>query len=127
MTADLRKAGVDTEKFITYIHSKVVDEGMYYLLFDEIQMPDCFEAVLNGYLRKDYMDVFVIGRAKNKELISFDSDISSLFLFRVIFIQFFFCLHSLQSSFDVITISKLFRPLFCEIIRIIIIFYIIWI
>ena len=34
---------------------------MYYLLLDEIQMLDCFEAVLNGYLRKDNMNVFVIG------------------------------------------------------------------
>lgn len=34
---------------------------MYYLLLDEIQMLDCFEAVLNSYLRKDNMDVFVTG------------------------------------------------------------------
>mgnify|MGYP004639594001 FL=1 len=46
---------------MAYIHSKVVGEGMYYLLLDEIQMLDCFEAVLNGYLRKDNMDVFVTG------------------------------------------------------------------
>ena len=39
---------------------KVVGEEMYYLLLDEIQMLDCFEAVLNGYLCKDNMDVFVI-------------------------------------------------------------------
>ncbi|MDD7739752.1 MAG: hypothetical protein SOT28_11600 [Fusicatenibacter sp.] len=30
---------------------------MYHLLFDEIQKLDCLEAVLNGYLRKDNMDV----------------------------------------------------------------------
>ena len=47
------KRGVDPEKFMAYIRSKVVDEGMYYLLLDEIQMLDCFEAVLNGYLHKD--------------------------------------------------------------------------
>lgn len=34
---------------------------MYYLLLDEVQMLDCFEAVLNGYLRKDNMDVYVTG------------------------------------------------------------------
>ncbi len=34
---------------------------MYYLLLDEVQMMDCFESVLNGYLRKDYMDVYVTG------------------------------------------------------------------
>ena len=32
------KRGVDPEKFITYIRSQVADEGMYYLLLDEIQM-----------------------------------------------------------------------------------------
>ncbi len=55
------KRGVDPEKFMAYIRSKVIDEGMYYLLLDEVQMLDCFESVLNGYLRKDNMDVFVIG------------------------------------------------------------------
>ena len=55
------KRGVDPEKFMAYIRSKVIDEGMYYLLLDEIQMLDCFEAVLNGYLRKENMDVFVTG------------------------------------------------------------------
>ena len=46
------KRGIDPEKFMAYIRSKVADDGMYYLLLDEIQMLDCFEAVLNGYLRK---------------------------------------------------------------------------
>ena len=64
------KRGVDPEKFIAYIRSKVVDKGMYYLLLDEIQMLDCFEAVLNGYLRKENMDVFVTG--SNAKLLSQD-------------------------------------------------------
>ena len=64
------KRGVDPEKFMTYIRSRVVDDGMYYLLLDEIQMLDCFEAVLNGYLRKDNMDVFVTG--SNAKLLSKD-------------------------------------------------------
>ena len=55
------KRGVDPEKFMAYIRSKITAEGMYYLLLDEIQMMDCFEAVLNGYLRKENMDVFVTG------------------------------------------------------------------
>ena len=37
------KRGVDPEKFMTYVRSKVVDDGMYYLLLDEIQMLDYFE------------------------------------------------------------------------------------
>ena len=55
------KRGVDPEKFMAYIRSQIVDNRMYYLLLDEIQLLDCFETVLNGYLRKDNMDVFVTG------------------------------------------------------------------
>lgn len=64
------RRGVDPKKFIAYIQSKVIDDGMYYLLLDEIQMLDCFEAVLNGYLRKDNMDIFVTG--SNAKLLSKD-------------------------------------------------------
>ena len=53
--------GVDPEKFMAYIRSQVTADGMYYLLLDEVQLMDCFESVLNGYLRKDNMDVFVTG------------------------------------------------------------------
>lgn len=55
------KKRVDPEKFMAYIRSKVVDNQMYYLLLDEVQLLDCFESVLNGYLRKDNMDVYVTG------------------------------------------------------------------
>lgn len=55
------KRRVDPEKFMAYIRSKMTDNGMYYLLLDEVQMLDCFESVLNGYLRKDNMDVYVTG------------------------------------------------------------------
>ena len=34
---------------------------MHYLLLDEVQLMDCFEAVLNGCLRRDNLDVFVTG------------------------------------------------------------------
>ena len=64
------KRGADPEKFMAYVRTKVVDDGMYYLLLDEIQMLDCFEAVLNSYLRKDNMDVFVTG--SNAKLLSKD-------------------------------------------------------
>lgn len=49
------------EKFMAYIREKMTDDDMYYLLLDEVQMLDCFEAVLNGYLRKKNMDVYVTG------------------------------------------------------------------
>ena len=55
------KRGVDPEKFVNYIQSQIVDEENYYLLLDEVQLMDCFEAVLNGYLRKSNMDVYVTG------------------------------------------------------------------
>lgn len=55
------KRGVDPEKFMAYIRSKVITNEMYYLLLDEVQLMDCFESVLNGYLRKDNIDVFVTG------------------------------------------------------------------
>lgn len=55
------KRGADPEKFMAYIHSRVTDERMYYLLLDEVQQLDCFESVLNGYLRKENMDVYVTG------------------------------------------------------------------
>ena len=64
------KRGVDPEKFMSYIRDRVTDSGMYYLLLDEVQMMDCFEAVLNGYLYKDNMDVFVTG--SNAKLLSKD-------------------------------------------------------
>ena len=55
------KRGVDPEKFMAYIRSKLMDQDMYYLLLDEVQLLDCFESVLNGYLRKENMDVYVTG------------------------------------------------------------------
>lgn len=64
------KRGADPEKFMDYIRAQVTGEGMYYLLLDEIQMMDCFETVLNGYLRKENLDVFVTG--SNAKLLSKD-------------------------------------------------------
>lgn len=61
---------VDPEKFMAYIRSKMKDRDPYYLLLDEVQMLDCFESVLNGYLRKDNMDVYVTG--SNAKFLSSD-------------------------------------------------------
>ncbi len=61
---------VDPEKFMAYIRGKITDGNMYYLLLDEVQMMDCFESVLNGYLRKSNMDVFVTG--SNAKFLSSD-------------------------------------------------------
>lgn len=64
------KRKVDPEKFMTYINDKIIDDGMYYLLLDEVQNLGYFEAVLNGYLRKDNVDVYVTG--SNSKFLSSD-------------------------------------------------------
>ena len=56
-----RNRKANPEKFMAYVREKIIDSDMYYLLLDEVQMLDCFEAVLNGYLRKKNMDVYVTG------------------------------------------------------------------
>lgn len=69
---DLEKENkkVDPKKFMAYIRSQIKDDKTYYLLLDEIQMLDCFESVLNGYLRKDNLDVYVTG--SNAKFLSSD-------------------------------------------------------
>ncbi len=52
---------VNPNKFMDYIKTKILDNDTYYLLLDEVQQLDCFESVLNGYLRKSNMDVYVTG------------------------------------------------------------------
>lgn len=64
------KRKVDPKKFIEYINKQIVDDEIYYLLFDEIQNLGNFESVLNGYLRKDNLDVYVTG--SNAKLLSKD-------------------------------------------------------
>ena len=54
-------AKVDPEKFLLYINEMVKDKHDYYLLLDEVQNLGAFEAVLNGFLRKSYFDVYVTG------------------------------------------------------------------
>lgn len=56
-----RNRKADPERFMAYIRSKLRGRETYYLLLDEVQLLDSFEAVLNGYLRKDNLDVFVTG------------------------------------------------------------------
>ena len=63
-----RKA--NPEKFLAYIRNQIKDKNTYYLLLDEVQMLDCFENVLNGYLRKEYMDIYVTG--SNAKFLSSD-------------------------------------------------------
>lgn len=68
ITREKRK--VNPEKFIRYINSIITDRNDYYLLLDEIQLLDQFEMVLNGYLRKPNIDIYVTG--SNAKLLSKD-------------------------------------------------------
>lgn len=44
-----------------YVKSRIVDNQMYYLLMDEVQMLDHFVDVLNGLLKIPNIDIFVTG------------------------------------------------------------------
>ena len=60
----------DPKKFMSYIKSCITDSDKYYLLLDEIQNLGSFESVLNGYLRKQNLDLFVTG--SNSKFLSSD-------------------------------------------------------
>lgn len=64
---------VDPDKFISYINNRIDGKDTHYLLLDEIQLLGNFEAVLNGYLRKSNLDIYVSGsnaRFLSKDVIS---------------------------------------------------------
>lgn len=49
------------DNLLNYIDSKLVDDQMYYILLDEVQMVPEFEDVLNSYLHVGNADVYVTG------------------------------------------------------------------
>ena len=49
------------DNLLEYIDSKIIDEQMYYILIDEVQLVDEFEDVLNSYLKISNVDVYVTG------------------------------------------------------------------
>ena len=61
---------VDPTKFINWLMPQIADSEMYYILLDEVQKLGAFESVLNGFLRKSNMDVFVTG--SNSKFLSKD-------------------------------------------------------
>lgn len=65
-----KKKKVDPTKFIKWIQTQIVDDKMYYLLLDEVQNLGAFETVLNGFLRKNNLDIFVTG--SNSKFLSKD-------------------------------------------------------
>ncbi|MDD3361733.1 MAG: ATP-binding protein [Hespellia sp.] len=52
---------VDPKRFLEYLNQQIIDKEMYYLLLDEVQNLGAFESVLNGFLRKKNLDVYVTG------------------------------------------------------------------
>jgi len=52
---------VEPNKFMEYINEQIVEDEEYVLLLDEVQLLGNFEAVLNGYLRKRNLDIYVTG------------------------------------------------------------------
>ena len=61
---------INSKKFRAYIKDKIVDDGMYYLLLDEIQLLDNFVGTLNGFLRHNNYDTYVT--CSNSKLLTKD-------------------------------------------------------
>lgn len=57
-------------KLYEYVMQKITDDRMYYILLDEIQKVEDFESVLNSFLRKKNLDVYVTG--SNSKFLSSD-------------------------------------------------------
>ena len=49
------------DNLYSLVESRIKDDGMYYILLDEVQMLDNFEDVLNGFLKMRNVDVYVTG------------------------------------------------------------------
>ena len=61
---------LEADELYRYIRSKVNDGGHYFILLDEIQLVKGFEAVLNGFLHWENVDVYVTG--SNSRFLSSD-------------------------------------------------------
>ena len=51
----------DPEVLYPFIKEQLVDDNMYYILLDEVQLLGEFESVLNGLMRIKNVDVYVTG------------------------------------------------------------------
>ncbi|MDI9455574.1 MAG: hypothetical protein BWY50_00845 [Spirochaetes bacterium ADurb.Bin315] len=63
----------DPKLFFPYLKSRINDEGMHYVLLDEVQLLGEFEAVLNSLARMQNVDVYVTGsnaRFLSKDIIT---------------------------------------------------------
>ena len=57
----LNKQLRDPDVLLNHIYSHIIDDGHFYVLLDEVQMVPEFEDVLNSFLDKENVDVFVTG------------------------------------------------------------------
>ena len=57
----LNKKLRDPDVLLEYIYHHIKDNGKYFILLDEVQMVPEFEDVLNSFLNKENIDVFVTG------------------------------------------------------------------
>ncbi|MDR2563440.1 MAG: ATP-binding protein [Prevotellaceae bacterium] len=55
------KAYRNPDELLAFIDAKIIDEQMYYVLLDEVQLVDEFEDVLNSFLKIKNADVYVTG------------------------------------------------------------------
>lgn len=51
----------DPDVFYPYVKNLISDNGMYYVLLDEVQLLEEFESVLNGLMRLPNLDLYVTG------------------------------------------------------------------
>ncbi len=49
------------DALLEYIDAQLIDQNMYYILLDEVQLVDEFEDVLNSFLHIGHADVYVTG------------------------------------------------------------------
>lgn len=61
---------VDPKKFLNWLLPQIASNDMHYILLDEVQNLGAFESVLNGFLRKSNIDVYVTG--SNSKFLSKD-------------------------------------------------------
>lgn len=63
----------DPEILYPHVKEQIADDGMYYILLDEVQLLGEFESVLNGFMRMKNVDVYVTGsnaRFLSKDIIT---------------------------------------------------------
>lgn len=61
---------LDPDVLNEYIKNQISDDSMHYIILDEVQLVQDFESVLNGFLKKNNIDIYVTG--SNSKFLSSD-------------------------------------------------------